>query len=280
VNFGQLLQKVLPLQVEGEATGGAVGSVQDALLSGRFDDDSFVGSLVFIPATTDGNAPQGEFNEVQSYSDATGTFVLRDNFSAAVQGFDSYAIADPQYKKEPVFRVINDTLRAFGIIALADTSLTTLPQTLEYTLPLALKQFPIDRIEIGNTTDGFGEISPASWYVLPAAPGVQGKLVFNSQPKYDQDTPGNCTLRIWYRDYHEAVSVHSDPIAETIPDKRVIDECKLALFEWLMEKNSDLSEEARVRLGILQRKQAESEVKHRINNPSRRISSFLNIRDL
>lgn len=280
MNLGQLLEKILPIQLEGRANGGSTTTIQDATLPGKYDDDSFKGALVFIHSTTDGLAPQGEFSVLDSFVDSTGLFTMDTALTAAVGGGDFYSIADPQYRKESVIRVVNDTLRAFGIIALADTSLTILPETLEYTLPLALKQFPIDRIEVGNTTDGFGEISPASWYVLPAAPGTQSKLVFNSQPPYDSDTPENNTLRIWYRDYHESVSVYSDPIAETIPDKRVIDECKLALFEWLMEKNSDLSEEARLRLGILQRKQADSEVKHRINNPSRRISSFLNIRDL
>ena len=278
MNFGQLLEKILPIQLEGKATGGSTTTIADSALSGTYDDDSFKGGLVFIHSTTDGAAPQNEFSVISTFVDSTGTFTVDTALSAAVGAGDFYAVADPQYKKASVMRVVNDALRNFGIISLVDVSLTTAYNQLEYTLPLAIKTFPIDRIEIGNTADGWGELT--DWYVVPASAGSQATLIFNTQPAYDKTTPGNCTLRIWYRDYHPALDTYDDKISETIPDKRVIDECRLALHEWMMEKNSDLSDEAMQRLGILQRKQAESKVEQRINVPARRISKFLNIRDL
>ena len=277
MNFGQLLQKVLPIQAEGKATNGSMSTIVDSSLPGTLEDDAFKGALAFVQSTTDGAAPEAQFAEVTAFAESTGTFTLDANLTAAVAAGDYYAIADPQFTRAAVLRVINDAIRNFGIISLVDTSLTTAYDTLEYTLPLALKNFPIDRVELGNVTDGFGEVT--NYEVIPAAAGTQAKLVFHSQPKYDSVTPALCTLRIWYRDYHAELSAYSDKVSETIPDKRIIDECRLALFEYLMEKNSDLSEASMRKLSLLQRKQAESEVKQRINVPNKRISKFLNIRD-
>lgn len=277
--LGQLLEKILPIQLEGTATDGATSLIIDSSLSGIYDDDSFKGALAFIHSTTDGLTPQSQFSSIISYADSTGTFSLSPALTGTVQSGDTYSIADPQFKKPSVLRVINDCLRNFGIISLVDTSLTTAYNTLEYSLPLALKAFPIDKVELGSTTFGFDELS-GGWYVLPAAAGSQAKLVFDRQPVYDSSVPSNCTLRIWYRDYHPALSIYSDKISETIPDKRIIDECRLALQEYLMEKNSDLSQEALQKLGILQRKQSDSSVTQRINVPNRKISRFLPIRDM
>lgn len=278
MNLGQLLQKVIPIQLEGKAAAGSGTSITDTTLPGTYDDDSFKGALLFVHSTTDGLAPQDEYSVILSYLDSSGAFSVDPAFSAVVGAGDYYAVADPQFKKESVLRVVNDCLRNFGIISLTDTSLTTAYNQLEYTLPLALKTFPLDRVEIGNTTYGFQDVQ--NWFVLPAAAGSAGKLVFESQPAYDTAVPSNCTLRIWYRDYHPAVDTYEDKISETIPDKRVIDECKLALQRWLIEKNSDYSEEALRKLGMLQQEQAVSKVEQRINVPNRKISRFLSIRDL
>lgn len=275
--LGQLLEKILPIQLEGKATGGSTTTVPDSTLTGIYDDDAFKGGLMFIHTTTDALAPQSQFQAISAYADATGTFTVDTVFTAAVGSGDFYSVADPQYKKVSVLRVVNDALRAFGIISLTNTSLTTLPDTLEYTLALAIKSFPLDRVELGNTTDGFSELT--DYYILPALPGTQAKIVFNSQLPYDETTPTNYTLRIWYRDYHPTVDTYDDYISETIPEKRAIDECKLALHEYMMEKNSDMSEEARIKLGMLTQKQGLSKVENRINVPNRRISKFLNIRD-
>jgi hypothetical protein len=277
LNLGQLLLKTLPIQLEGKVTSGAAGTIVDSALPGTLDDDAFKGALAFISQSTDGLAPESEFAVVSAFAEGTGTFTLDANFTAVAAAGDFYAVADPQFAKVPTLRVINDALRNFGIISLVDVSLTAANNTLEYTLPLAIKSFPIDRIEIGNAVDGYAEIT--NYEVTPALPGTQAKLIFQSQPSYDSANPGNGTLRIWYRDYHPKLDSYDDKVSETIPDKRVIDECKLALYEYLVEKNSDLSEDALRKLNMLQNKQANSEVKQRINVPNRRISKFLNIRD-
>ena len=278
MKLGQLLRKILPIQLEGKATGGSTTTIADSTLPGTYDDDAFKGALAFIQSTTDALAPLNEFSVVASYADSTGTFTVDTAYSAAPASGDFYAIADPQFKKIPVLRVVNDALRNFGIISLSDTSITTSGNTLEYSLPLALKAFELDRVEIGNVTDGWGELT--DWYVLPAAAGSQAKLVFNRQPDYDTGTPGNCTLRIWYRDYHPALDTYEDEISETIPDKRIIDECRLALHEYLMEKNTDMSEDSIRRLAMLQNKQAMAEVKQPIHIRTKRISKFVNLRDM
>jgi hypothetical protein len=278
MNLGQLLEKVLPIQLEGKATGGTTTTIPDSSLPGTYDDDAFKGALAFIHTTTDGAAPQNQYGTVTGYADSTGTFTIDTTLTATVGAGDYYSIADPQYKLAPVLRVVNDALRNLGVISLVDTSLTTAADTLEYTLPLALKAFPLDKVELGNATDGWEELS--DWYVLPATAGTQSKLVFNAQPDYDSTTAANRTLRIWYKDYHPAVSTYSSYISETIPEPRAIYECKLALHKWMIEKNSDYSSESMARLQLLQGDQMTSKMENRINVAQRKISKFISIRDM
>lgn len=276
--LGQLLEKILPIQLEGKATGGTTSTIVDSALPGQYDDDSFKGALAFIHTTTDALAPQNQFSSISAFVDSTGTFTVDTAFTATVGSGDYYSIADPQYKRAPVIRIVNDALRNFGIISLVDISLTGLADTLEYTLPIAIKAFPIDKLEVGNATDGWEELQ--DWYVLPAAPGTQAKLVFNHQPPYDGSTAANRTFRIWYQDYHPAVDTYEDYISETIPDPRVVHECKVALQKWMIEKNSDYSQEALTKLQMLQGDQQVSKIENRINKPTRKISKFLSIRDM
>lgn len=275
MNLGQLLEKILPIQVEGIATGGSTSTVVDSDLVGKYDTDAFKDGLVFIHSTTDGLAPVNEFSIATAYADSTGTFSVSPSLTTAVGAGDYYSIADPQFRKAPAIRIVNETLRDFGIISLTDTSLTASANTLEYTLPLALKAWPLDKVEIGNTTDGFEEVN--DWYVVPATAGSQAKLVFNSQPRYDGTTASNQTLRIWYRDYHPVVDTYDDKIAETIPEARAVKECKFALQKYIMERDSDFSKESLQKLGMFQQDLVDARTNHRVNVPDKKLSKFIDI---
>lgn len=277
MNLGQLLEKVLPISLEGKATDGSTTTIVDTDLIGKYDTDAFKDGIAFIHSTTDGLSPVSQFSILNAYADGTGTFTVATAYSATVGAGDYYSIADPQFRLIPVLRVVNDALREFGIISLVDTSLTT-SEALEYTLPLALKARPLDKVELGNTTDGFEELS--DWYVLPATGGTQGKLVFNTQPDYDGSTASNRTLRIWYKDYHPVVDTYDDYISETIPEARAVKECKAALQKYIMERDSDFSKEAMQKYGLYQNDLQEARNLHRINLPNRKVTKFLNIRDM
>src|SRR3990167_10189764 len=122
MNLGELLEKVLPIQLEGKATGGNTTTVVDSDLIGKYDTDAYKDAMLFIHSTTDALAPQSQFRKITGYADDTGTFTVDTAFTAAVGAGDYYSIADPQFKLIPTLRVISDALRSFGIIPLNDVS--------------------------------------------------------------------------------------------------------------------------------------------------------------
>lgn len=278
MNLGSLLVQSLPIVLEGKAsTNGTTSTIVDTALTGKFDDDSFKEALVFIRKTTDGLAPQDQFSVLTGFVDSSGTFTFSPAVTAASGSGDYYAIADPLFQLVTVQRLVNQALRRMGILSLIDTSLTTSSNTLEYTLPLRLKAFPLDKLEIGNTTDGWEENQ--DFYVLPAASGVQSKLVFNSQPRYDSNVAANCTIRIWYKDYHEELDTYEDVLNENVPEPLAIQYVKNEIMEWQMGQGR-LSEEQLRRFQIQRGDLAQSRQDNRINSANKKISKFLSIRDL
>lgn len=278
MNLGSLLVQSLPIVLEGKAsTNGTTTTVVDTSLTGKYDDDSFKEALVFIRKTTDGLAPQDQFSILTAFVDSSGTFTFSPAITVATGSGDYYAIADPQFQLVTVQRLVNQALRRMGIISLVDTSLTTLTNTLEYTLPLRLKAFPLDKVEIGNATDGFEENQ--DFYVLPSASGVQAKLVFNNQPRYDSNTASNCTIRIWYKDYHEELDTYEDVLNETVPEPLAIQYVRNEIMEWSMGQGR-LSEEQLRRFQIQRGDLAQARQDNHINTANKKFSKFLSIRDL
>ena len=274
MNLGSLLVQTLPIVLEGKTTGGSTSTVVDSSLSGKYDDDSFKEAIIMIRKTTDGLAPQNEFSLLSAFVDSTQTFTFSPVASASVGSGDYYAVADPLYPLATVLRLVNQALHRMGVISLVDTSLTALEQTLEYTLPLRLKAFPLDKVEIGNATDGWSELS--DYYVLPAAPNSQSKLVFNRQIPFDTITASNYTLRLWYRDYHPELDTYDDVVSETIPEPLAIQYVKNELMEWAMTGNRLSPEQVQryqMQRGDLQMAKSES----RINSAQRKLSKFLDI---
>lgn len=278
MNLGQLLVQSLPIVLEGKATGGSTTTIVDSTLTGKYDDDSYKEALAFVRVTTDGLAPVDQFSTITAYVDSTGTFTFSPAMTAAVGSGDYYSIADPAWNLYTVLRLVNQALRRLGVISLVDFSLTTAADTLEYNLPLRLKAFPLDKVEVGNSADGWEELN--DWYLLHATAGSQGKLVFNKQPSYDSTTPANCTLRLWYRDYHPTVDTYDDFISETIPEPLAIEYVKDELMRYKMEKEGRISEDMMRRYQIQRGDLLQAESKNRVHVAHKKLTKFLPIRDL
>jgi hypothetical protein len=272
VNLGQLLVQSLPIVLEGKTTGGDANSVIDNTLTGKFDDDSFKDAMLFIRVTTDGLAPVDQYSIIQSYVDSTGEFTVSPDFTAAVGAGDYYAIADPIWNLYTVLRLVNVAFKKMGMISLTNESLTIADNTLLYNLPEALWGYPIDRVEIGNNSEGFANIGGYE-RIYPSSGSGTHVLSFTTQPREG-------TVRIWYKGYHDTLDTYNDPISPTIPDPLAIEYVKNELFNYLLEKEGRISEDMMRRLQIRRGDKAEIESKNHIRNANKQISKFLNIRDM
>lgn len=201
-----------------KATGGTNQTAIDTRLKGVFSGNPFKDGVLFVIRSTDGLAPQGEFERISTYNSSSQTFTLDDVLSAVIGTGDVIGYADATYPYLNMIETINDALQALGEIDLVDAAtLTTASDQTEYAASVAWKRTRPRRIEYAsNPTDANDQqwIQWDDFDWVPAAAGVAGTIIFNRQPPVDT-TP--IPIRIWYVDMHPIVSAYNDKINETVP---------------------------------------------------------------
>jgi hypothetical protein len=245
MQFGELLEHVYiacGLQVlRRAATGGSTTTVIDTGIANEFQENEFTGTvddrhILFVVDTTDDLAPKHEFGEVSAFATPTSTPTFTvPTMSAAVASGDVYALMEPSIPLQEMISAVNRGLKRLPTREKVDTSLTTAASTLNYTLPLPVNRYTIQKIEIGNNTDGW-EDAPG-FTIVPNAAGTQDILLFTHQPPYDSTTAANKTIKITWRFVHPTLSTYSDYIEKSVPDEVAIALCADAAMEYLMKKN-------------------------------------------
>ncbi|MCP4143164.1 MAG: hypothetical protein GY755_23235, partial [Chloroflexi bacterium] len=102
------------------ATGGSTTTAIDTKLNSiepdyRDDDETLVRGTLIVTRTTDGLAPQGEFQRITAYSE-TSAQITMDAVSAAVGAGDTCRIIHSQFKLEEIIELANQALVDLGDI--------------------------------------------------------------------------------------------------------------------------------------------------------------------
>lgn len=192
-------------------------SVLDSKSDGLYEDDEFNNGFMFVLRTSDGLAPQGEYQRITDFAGTTATFTV-DSFSADIDSGDTIGFTNNEYPLETLRERLNTALRSekIGDIVAVDTSLTTVAGQTEYTLPVALKRKPFKvQIQTSTTSGDYEYQTVYGWTYIPAAAGSTGKLVLSSDPT------ASMILRVWYVGRHAVLSTYSSVIDETIPPEVV-----------------------------------------------------------
>lgn len=244
MQFGKLLEEIYlacGLQVlRRVATGGSTTTIQDTGIVNEYGENEFTGGsdnkyILFISQTTDRLAPENQYGEVSAFATptATPTFTV-PTMSAAVASGDIYALMKPTIQLYEMISRANEGLRRLTQRERTDTSLTTSADTLAYTLPFPINRYSIQKIEIGNDTDGW-EDAPG-YTIVPATGNTGDKLLFTAQPAYDSTTAANQTIKITYLYVHPTMSIYSDYIEKNVSEEMAIAICVEAAMEYLMSK--------------------------------------------
>ena len=256
MNLGRLLEHCYGalgyIRVKGIATGGSATTIVDSTLATKYATNIFNGNVAFITSTTDGLSPQGKFGIVSAYSASTWTITI-PTVTDTVDAGDIYSICKVTIPLYEMIAAVNVGLASLPSVPRVDTSLTTLASTLKYTLPAAVKNYPIQRVQIGSDTYGWYDVT--SWDVIPAAAGSAESLIFLSQPSYDSSTPANYTIKITYLAKNPTLSVYSDYVDERYSDILVLKACQLACLQYQMDKKHQ--NQNKQYLSMLQRFQTE-----------------------
>jgi len=195
----------------GGSTLTAVNTNFNAVGKPAYDDGDkslILGTLLVI-ATTDGAAPQGEYQRISGYTQSTGTITVDTVFTAALEAGDRCMIIHNQYGLEDMIELANQTLTDLGYFYTIDTSLTT-SATSNYTLPIAGKGSRPYSIEIYVADDK--RVPITDWRYITAAPGSTATIQFQEDP------PTGKTLYITYKHEHARLADFDDVVDESIPE--------------------------------------------------------------
>lgn len=218
------------LATAGSTTSATVGA--NANLKGE-KDDTWKDGVLFVVRTTDGLAPQGEYQRISAYAASTGAFTVDTALSEAVAAGDVVAFTDSTYPFRLMAEMANQVLRTIKIGAVY-TSLTTADEQTEYSLPVTVKRNPPTRVEIQTNSD----TNDNKWLELhgfdyvPATAGSTATLILPYQPS------GGYTLRVWYNGDHPALDSYDDTLSETIDEELFASMITAAALEWYNTSNS------------------------------------------
>ena len=193
----------------GQATGGSGTTVIDTGLS--LTADTKIGGSILIFQTTDGLAPEGEIKRV---SDNTSTTYTTDAFSANVGAGDLYGYINKDFNVVELLPAVNIAFKKLGKIGIVDSSIVTVANQREYTLPVTIKAGNICGVYLETNPDDSDDpryVPLYGWRVVPSAAAATALLVLDKQ--YD----AGLTIRIEYIADHPAFSSFASEIHESIP---------------------------------------------------------------
>jgi len=221
-----------------KATGGGTSTVIDTKLSGKAKNDQFKDGTMFVIRDAAGAsaAPEGEFNRISAYNNATQTFTVDTAFTGAVASGDTVGFTGPDYPLYMMIELLNDALKQFGSIPYIDTSSLTLATSkTEYDLPTAYRDVCPFRIDVQSRTNDADDnqwVVLRDWQFIPPASNSAGAKL------YIPYGPTGHALRLWYQVYHPTVSAYSDIISDALDVELVVLGLAVAAQEWYVATQS------------------------------------------
>ncbi len=211
--LGQLKTSV----ATGGGTTSVVDSTQTTARNARFSNDKRDG-VIFIPRTTDGLAPEGEYSLISAFAPATGTYTIA-TLTAAVGAGDIYSWAGKLFPLYTMVELANSALQDIGDVVTVDTTtLDTDTGDTEYSVSTDWKRRVIRVWYQTNADSNDNQWSEFhNWEQVVAAPGSAGKLILSDYP-----ASGSMDIKVEYLGPHPEVSVCTSVISEAIDPELVI----------------------------------------------------------
>ena len=259
------------LEILEESTATANGSTTTVVDTYRDEDDDYFndGTLWLVRDSGGaGAAPEGSFSIVQDYTQSTGLITLRSALSATTGEGDKYAVASKRIPHNVLVQGINNALFDLGTVPYTDTtSITSVSNQTEYTLPLAAKEDLREVWQQVITTDANDNrwMRLPNWYIQQANTGTQAVLVFPYQPlapSYD--------LKLVYMSSHPELTEYDDQLSEFIPLERVLYPAVMSCLRYY--KNRVRGRDATLideRIAAYEQKAEMAKIRHPIPVPAR-----------
>jgi hypothetical protein len=201
----------------GVVDSGSTTTVVDAMQSSDYNEgveiDAYLGGGIFniYNAAGASAAPQGEFAPITAFDPDTGTFT-HDAFSSTNTVGDKYGYTTTLFPFLDSIEHANSALKVIGDVEYVNTTtLTTDSSHSEYPIAVGWKRQIVSVDYQGSDSDANdNQWQPLSnWDVIPAAGGTAGNLIL---PYLST----GYAVRVKYMGPHPRLSVHDDPVNESI----------------------------------------------------------------
>lgn len=199
----------------GRATSGSTTTFIDTVRDTEENPEDFEQGTIFVTydAGAAGAAPEAEFGRVSDYDPSTSTFTVPDALTTAVAAGDRYAVSSSLFQHDELIALANEAIQGLDETGIHDVSITTASNQTEYTLPVALKENDLLRVEIqGNINDANDNrwVPLLGWKLSFTGPSATALIIFDSQ------LPSARTIRLTYTGIHARLALFGDTISEYI----------------------------------------------------------------
>ena len=212
------LAKLVTDVVSGTATGGSATTLLDTARTEV--DDYFTGGTIWF--LSGNNAGKSAKITGWVLTTKTFTFVTPD---AACAAADRYSVIPPDYPRHQLIQAINQALEEIGPLPARNTTLVSVAEQEEYTLPAGV--YGVLRVEVQYSTDTDSEfIRNYNWEEMVS----EGKLKFD--PGYEPDED-DLVIRLTYQltQYTELTS-DTGAIASQLPVERIVWPAAVHALRW------------------------------------------------
>ena len=274
MNLSELLQQAtrpLGLINKSKATSGSATTVVDTTLAGKWKNNQWKDGWMYVSKTTDGLAPQGEFNRISLYDNSTSTFTVDTAFTAVVGAGDTYIYIDDTYPGLMLIDFANDGLRSLDMLDLTDiATITIADDKLEYAGAVAWKRAKPWKIERATSADtnAYGWVEITDWNYDSSAAGSAPLILFKQQY-----TSGYPTIKVHYKDLHPEVTLYSDKIREEVHPDLAVSAMAVKALEWYVTSNSGQDDFSNQRLADARNELDRMRVLHPVTKAQRTYST-------
>ena len=220
------------------SSAASTGFKDDSLPEDTADDDFNRGTF-FLIQCTGSTSMDGQFRKISDYIGSSGEFELDAVIagSSAMNAQTTYGYTTPEFGRDLIIELANDSLQAVGdIVSIDKNTLTSSAAHTEYQMEIAWTR--TSPLQIDLQTDISSTALRNAWEPMtdyeyePASAGsTAGRIIFGDY------LPSGRKIRIWYKGSHDRVSESADAI-----DARIHPELAIAmLVERMYEYRNSLN---------------------------------------
>jgi hypothetical protein len=217
----------------GTATGGTTTTCIDTNGLRLAENDYFNEGTLFVlrDSAGAGAAPEKQYSKIKDFTQTSKTIEVYDAFTAAVASGDKYGVANRRYPLYLVEQKINNQLFLDGYIPGEDTSLTTVADQLEYTLPSGVSRDLRQVLFAGSDDSNANDWVPVVNYdIQKTATGTGDTLVLS------YELPAGQTMWLRYGKQHDELTAYDSELDEAIHPDRIVYSAVAEMLRWYRDR--------------------------------------------